>query len=196
MESTSSYRESNRVRLRTTLVTATRDLTITRGWDAVRMVDVAKAAGVSRQTVYNEFSGRGGLAEALANAEVERFVAAVREDFFAAGGDPRAASHRAILHTLVEAGQNPLIRAILTSSRGGADELLPYLTTRSEHLLAAASKVIREWAAEHLPHTDAEVVGHAADSLVRLTVSHLVLPQASPQSTAATLAEVFVRLLR
>ncbi|MGW4277962.1 TetR/AcrR family transcriptional regulator, partial [Streptomyces seoulensis] len=34
-------------------------------WPAVRMVDVAAAAGVSRQTLYNEFGGKDGLARAL-----------------------------------------------------------------------------------------------------------------------------------
>ncbi|WP_439848975.1 TetR/AcrR family transcriptional regulator [Streptomyces griseus] len=34
-------------------------------WRAVRMVDVAALAGVSRQTLYNEFGTKRGLAGAL-----------------------------------------------------------------------------------------------------------------------------------
>jgi hypothetical protein len=86
-----------------------------------------------------------------------------------------------------------LIRSILTSARGGADELLPYLTTRSDLVLAAARAVIEEWAVAHLPGTDATVAG---ESIVRLTVSHIVLPTGSPEATADALADVFVRLLR
>src|SRR5690606_13349312 len=40
-----------------------------RPWSAVRMVDVAAAAGVSRQTLYNEFGSKDGLARALVRRE-------------------------------------------------------------------------------------------------------------------------------
>ena len=35
-------------------------------WDRLRMADVAKAAGVSRQTLYYEFGSKDALAQALA----------------------------------------------------------------------------------------------------------------------------------
>src|SRR4051812_47333613 len=40
-----------------------------RAWSAVRMVDVAAVAGVSRQTLYNEFGSKEGLARALVRRE-------------------------------------------------------------------------------------------------------------------------------
>ncbi|MEV4641281.1 TetR family transcriptional regulator [Actinoplanes sp. NPDC049548] len=196
MTSAPSSREANRARLRDSLIAAARELTIAHGWDQVRMVDVAKAVGVSRQTVYNEFEGRSGLGEALASAEIEQFVAAVRKELFAHGADVRAAAYAAILHTLQEAAGNPLVRAILTSARGGADELLPYLTTRSDLVLQAAGAVVQEWAEAHLPDTGPGVIELASESIVRLTVSHVVFPLASPATSATALAEVFVRLLR
>jgi AcrR family transcriptional regulator len=191
-----AHRESSRVRVRAALVAAARDLTVAHGWESVRMVDVAKAAGVSRQTVYNEFDGRAGLAEALVVTEIEQFVAAVREELFGYGGDVRAAGHAAILHVLTEAAGNPLVKAILTSARGGADELLPFLTTRAEVVLAAAGEVVLDWAATCLPQADPAVVAVAAESIIRLTVSHVVLPTAAPEGAAEALADVFVRLLR
>ena len=36
----------------------------------------------------------------------------------------------------------------------------------------------------------------AAESIIRVTVSHIVLPTAAPEVSADALAEVFVRLLR
>jgi AcrR family transcriptional regulator len=195
MESAPSYRETSRARLRETLVSAARDLTVTNGWESVRMVDVARAAGVSRQTVYNEFGGRDGLAEAIAVREIEQFTAAVRTELFAHGSDVRAAAHAAVLHTLREAAANALVRAILTSARGGADELLPFLTTRSQAVLTLAGGVIAEWAGTLLPGSDPAVVAFAGDSVIRLTVSHIMLPAAAPEVTAEALADVFVRLL-
>jgi AcrR family transcriptional regulator len=195
MAATSSYRESNRARLRLALIRAARELTAQRGWESVRMVDVAKAVGVSRQTVYNEFDGRAGLAEALAAAEVQHFAQRVRTEMFAHGSDIRAGAYAATLMTLVEAAGNPLMRAILTSSRGGADELLPYLTTRSEIVLIEAGAVLHEWAAVYLPDHPPPVLALAIDSVIRLAVSHIMLPRDTPAATATALAEAFVRLL-
>ncbi|GAA3217533.1 TetR/AcrR family transcriptional regulator [Dactylosporangium siamense] len=190
-----TYRETNRERLRDALVAAARDLTIGNGWDGVRMADVARAAGVSRQTVYNEFGDKSGLAEALAAREIDAFVADVRGALHRHGPDIRAAGRAAIGHTLLEAAGNPLIKAILTSARGSADELLPFLTTRSELLLAAATAVIGDWAGTHLPDHDPRVVAVAAESIVRLVVSHIVQPSQAPDRTADDLTDVLVRLL-
>ncbi|GAA2658342.1 TetR family transcriptional regulator [Paractinoplanes durhamensis] len=195
MAATSSYRESNRARLRSALIRAARDLTVQHGWESVRMVDVAKAVGVSRQTVYNEFDGRAGLAEALAASEVQQFAQRVRTELFAHKADIRAAAYAATLMTLDEAGRNPLVRAILTSTRGGADELLPYLTTRSEIVLTEAGGALREWAAAFLPDRPPDTLALAIDAVIRLTVSHIMLPRDTPAGTATALAEVFVRLL-
>jgi AcrR family transcriptional regulator len=191
-----ALRDKNRRLLRDSVVSAARDLTIARGWDAVRMADVAEAAGVSRQTLYNEFEGKAGLAHALAAREIERFLAAVRHDLAEHGGDVRAAGRAAILHVLSAAAENPLIKAILTSAHGGADDLLPFLTTRADLVLGAAGDVLREWAGTHLPGLDDGTVAVAAETIARLTVSHVVLPSAPPEPTADALAEVLVRLLR
>ncbi|MFD5660477.1 TetR/AcrR family transcriptional regulator, partial [Streptomyces hirsutus] len=48
-----------------------------RPWSAVRMVDVAAAAGVSRQTLYNEFGSKEGLARALVRREADGYLAGV-----------------------------------------------------------------------------------------------------------------------
>lgn len=196
MASAHSYREANRARLRDCLITAARELAIAHGWEHVRMVDVAAAVGVSRQTVYNEFESRTGLGEALAVRETQQFVAAVRKELFDHEGDVRAAAYAAILHALEEAAGNSLVRAVLTSARGGKDELLPYLTTRSEIVLHAAGAVVEEWAAAYVPELDPAAVALASESIVRLTVSHIVLPLSPPTTSATALAEVFVRLLR
>lgn len=195
MGDTPSYRESNRARLRAALVRAARELTIARGWAEVRMADVARAVGVSRQTVYNEFGGRSGLAEAVVVAEVRHFVTQVRGEFRRHGADARAASYAACRLTLEEAAGNPLVRAILTDGRGGADQLLPFLTTRSGVVLDAAAGVLTEWADEFLPEVPRDRLALAIDAVVRLTISNVVLARESPEVAATALASVFVTLL-
>ncbi|MFC7547631.1 TetR family transcriptional regulator [Plantactinospora sp. GCM10030261] len=180
--------------VREAIVDAARAMTIAEGWDGVRMGGVATAAGVSRQTVYNEFATKAGLAEALARREVDRFVADVRSALEAHGDDVYAAARAAIAHTLTEAAGNPLIKAILTSARGGADQLLPYLTTRSDLVLAESTTVLLDWARRRLPDADPHAMAFAADSVVRLVVSHIVLPRDPAETIADRLATLAVQL--
>ena len=195
METSQRYRDVARQRLRDAIFDAARQLTIAHGWDNVRMADVATLVGVSRQTVYNEFASKAGLAEALAQREVDRFVADVRTHLFAHGDDVRAGAHAAILHVLREAAGNPLINAILTSARD-PDPLLPFLTTRAELVLATATAVIQEWAQAHAPGITADALEFGAESIVRLVVSHIVLPTAPVEQTAERLADFATLLVR
>lgn len=193
MASPAGYRDAARQRLREAIIDAARNLTIVHGWDSVRMAQVAAKTGISRQTVYNEFDSKAGLAEALAQREAERFIAGVRASLFAHGDDVRAGAYAAILYVLRDAAGDPLITSILAGSRDGPDALLPFLTTRAEMVLTAATAVLREWANEHLPGISAEQRAFAAESIVRLVVSHMVLPTAPAERTAERLADAIAR---
>jgi AcrR family transcriptional regulator len=195
MSGPTRFRDAVRQQLRDAIIDAAREQTVAYGWEAVRMADVAAAAGVSRQTVYNEFANKAGLAEAVAQREIDRFVAAVREALYAHSDDVYAASYAAIARTLRAAADNPLIKAILTSARGGADELLPYLTTRADLVLDAATAVLVAWVQENVAGIDPAEAQFGAESIVRLVVSHIVLPSAPPERTAAALAALVVRTL-
>ncbi|MFG2830075.1 TetR/AcrR family transcriptional regulator [Streptomyces sp. NPDC048434] len=95
-----------------------------RAWTAVRMVDVAAAAGVSRQTLYNEFGSKEGLARALVRRETEKYLAGVARALSrgasAAGtrGDAAGRVVAAAAWTLRTARANPLVRAALTGCWG------------------------------------------------------------------------------
>ncbi|MGW7279685.1 TetR/AcrR family transcriptional regulator [Streptomyces sp. NPDC054844] len=88
-----------------------------RPWSAVRMVDVAAAAGVSRQTLYNEFGSKEGLARALVRREADGYLAGVERAL--AGGPGGAVDLRERLTATAEwttsaARENALVRAMLT----------------------------------------------------------------------------------
>ncbi|ROV66145.1 TetR/AcrR family transcriptional regulator [Streptomyces globisporus] len=82
-----------------------------RPWRAVRMVDVATLAGVSRQTLYNEFGTKGGLAGALLRGAADGYLAGVDRALSAPAPDRPAA---VALWTLRAARQDALVRALLT----------------------------------------------------------------------------------
>ncbi|MER6060508.1 TetR/AcrR family transcriptional regulator [Streptomyces sp. NPDC004059] len=84
-----------------------------RPWSAVRMVDVAAAAGVSRQTLYNEFGSKDGLARALVRREADGYLAGV-ERALAVPGEPRERLTAVAEWTRSAARDNVLVRAMLT----------------------------------------------------------------------------------
>ena len=86
------------------------------------------AAGVSRQTLYKEFGSRAEFGQAFVIHEGERFLdaveAAVREHL----DDPRAAVGAALELFLRTAGEDPLIRILLSDD--GTGGMLPFVTTQ------------------------------------------------------------------
>ncbi|MFG3386717.1 TetR/AcrR family transcriptional regulator [Streptomyces rochei] len=85
-----------------------------RPWSAVRMVDVAAAAGVSRQTLYNEFGSKDGLARALVRREADGYLAGVARALGDAPGAPRERLTATAEWTVSAARDNALVRAMLT----------------------------------------------------------------------------------
>jgi AcrR family transcriptional regulator len=92
-----------------------------RSWSTVRMVDVAATAGVSRQTLYNEFGSKEGLARALVRREADGYLAGV-DRALAAPAEPRERLAQAAEWTSAAARENALVRAMLT---GCWNERLP-----------------------------------------------------------------------
>src|SRR5438067_12632848 len=105
-------------------------------WARTRMADVARAAGVSWQTLYNEFGSKDALAQAMAMREVERFIAGTEAALDEANpDDPIQAVRAAALYTLQQAADNPLLKAALIDEQGG---LLLFMTSRGEPEMKAA----------------------------------------------------------
>ncbi|MGW7659824.1 TetR/AcrR family transcriptional regulator [Streptomyces sp. NPDC054756] len=98
---------------RDSLLDAAHSALARRPWSAVRMVDVAATAGVSRQTLYNEFGSKEGLARALVRREADTYLAGV-ERALAAPGDIRGRLTATAEWTARLARDNALVRALLT----------------------------------------------------------------------------------
>lgn len=162
--------------LRERILAAAYELVSEQGWDAVRVLDVATAAGVSRQTIYNEFTSKAALGEAMVVRETQLFVAGVTAELDKYPEDLGQAITAALGFTLRKASRNPFLKAILTSARGSHNDLLPLLTTRSEPVLVAASQVLEDYLVRHQPNVEKEKIVATADAAARLTVSYVVLP--------------------
>lgn len=178
---------------RDALLDAARDAVLTTGWTRTRMADVAAAAGLSRQTLYAEFGNKDGLAQALALREAARFVDGSEAVLTGHEGTPAEAVAATTEWTLRVARTDPLVKAVLVDE--GPDGLLPYLTTRAEALFAAVTARNVAYLSQHWPHLPADDIAFVADTLVRLTVSHLVSPVEPADVTARHLGELVDRLL-
>ncbi|MCE5290473.1 MAG: TetR family transcriptional regulator [Nocardiaceae bacterium] len=185
--------------MREEVLRAARKLTIEKGWDRVRMSEVAELVGVSRPTLYKEFTDKQGLGDALVVAEGKRFLEGIHAVLAEHTGDVGAGITAAVEFTLKEAEASPLLKAVLTSnqSTSGREEatgVLPLLST-SASLLELSSAVLVTWFGEHFTDLDSDDVEEVADVLVRLTVSHLVLPAADVGTTGRRISRAALRYL-
>jgi AcrR family transcriptional regulator len=97
------------------------------------MVDVAAMAGVSRQTLYNEFGSKEGLARALVRREADGYLAGV-DRALATHSDARDRLTATAEWTATLARDNALVHAMLT---GCWSERLPSLTLSAVPSLSA-----------------------------------------------------------
>ena len=180
------------VTTRDALLDAAYDAALAGDWEHVRMIDVARAAGVSRQTLYYEFGSKDGIAQALALREAARWMEGADAAIVGHDGSPSEAVAAGTVWTLEEAARNPLLKAVLTDDVGG---LLPYLTTRGESLQKAAREHFAEHLQSHWPAIPQDRVLLTADVVTRLTFSHLVLPGGRPEEVARDIAVLVEALL-
>ncbi|RVU27982.1 TetR/AcrR family transcriptional regulator [Streptomyces antnestii] len=187
------FRESVRSLLREQVLNAAYDLVAARGWSGLRLAPVARIAGISRQTLYNEFGSKEAVGRALVEREAERFLLGIQQELDAHRDDLEAAAAAGVGFTLQQAADNSLIKAVLTAARGGDDHLLAYLTTRPEPVFNTATAMLDAYAADAWPEVDEESRHLAVEVIVRLTVSHIVQPAASPEESARRIAKITVR---
>lgn len=167
---------------------AARALTLDRGWQQVRFVEVADRVGVSRPTMYSEFGNKAGLGEALVRAETTDFLTGLLAVLEPRAGDLAAAAKAALRHTLITAQDNPLLQGMLTNA-GDAD-LLALLTSQSGPVLSVAIETMSSWFSETFPQHDQPLLSELIEALIRLTLSHLVQPTRSLDDTVALLERI------
>ena len=146
-----------------------------RAWSEITMAEVATAAGVSRQTLYKEFGSRDEFAQAFVIHEGERFLddvdAAVREHL----DDPRAAIGAALETFLRTAGEDPLVRILLSDD--GTGGMLPFVTTQGMPVvLWATARLFDDDPGGLAPGRRADKRQLLAESLVRLAISYITAP--------------------
>ena len=199
---TAPYRDVVRGLLRDRLLDAAAQVFAEQGWRRLTMAKVGDCAGVSRQTVYNEFGGKQQLAEALILRELEAFLTVVRE-CFEREDELVPAIRSAVAGALTAAGDNPLLRSVLhngqpggPAGQSGDTDLLPFIV-QSPWLVDRATEFLTELALSRFP--DLPLRGPrlttALESVVRLVLSHITLASRPVDETAEALAWIAGRVL-
>lgn len=183
------YAEAAKALLRDTLLTAAGDVLRERSWPETTMADVAKAAGVSRQTLYKEFGSRQGFAQSYILRETDRFLTAVESAVAANVDSPTDAVTAAFEVFLTAAADEPLIKAIVAGD--DSDGLLELVTNHAGPILSAATHRLRECLISNWPTAAPADLGLVAENMVRLAVSYAASPSGSPGETARSVSAVF-----
>jgi AcrR family transcriptional regulator len=151
--------------------------------------DVAKHAGLSRQTLYKHFPSKDVLIAEAVLRETETMVAAITaaaEPFEA----PEEALEAAILTTLRLTREHPLLDRLV---RTEPEALLPLLITDDGPVIAAVRRVVEAVIGERLPELSDVDRRRAADLLGRVLISYAITPPDDPpEVVAAFLARLTV----
>ncbi|MEH3054479.1 MAG: TetR family transcriptional regulator [Patulibacter minatonensis] len=181
-----TYQSAAKQLLRTSLLESARQLLRDRSWPEITMSQLASAAGVSRQTLYNEFGSRTGFVQAYVLYDADRILTVVEEAIASAGGDPAATIDIAFRRFLEIMEVDPLAVSVLSGT--DEDGLLALVTTRGGPVLAYAAHRLGEAIGAMWPQAATEDVALLARELVRLALSHAMLPGGSPDEAAARIA--------
>jgi len=187
-------RDSTPGSLREQMLDAAKAIIEKSGWGSVTMGKLAAAVGVSRQTVHTEVGTKHLLAEALVQRELSDFLTFVQARL-AAESDLVAGIRSAAQGVLEQGETNLLLRTVLGSgsiSNETDGELLKLLTIDSGFIVETAVEAVRANVIElyaPLPFS-ADELDMAAESIVRLVLSHLVRPSKPPAEAAAEIAHI------
>ncbi|MBN3932209.1 TetR/AcrR family transcriptional regulator [Streptomyces verrucosisporus] len=193
---------------RQALLRAARAALTDRPWPRIRMVEIAAAAGFSRQTLYSEFGSKDGLGAALVARELEvLFESTARAAQRAArpdsgpAADPVAGCAAAAVSVVRAACRDPLVRAALT---GCWESRLPPPGPEADRAAAG----LRDRTAAALVSAGAAAGGttgpaalrHACEVGLRLALSYVVAPcdgppEATEEAAGAHVTQVLRALL-
>lgn len=174
--------------LRDSILDGMRELLLTRDWSAITLADVARAAGVSRQTIYNEFGSRQGLAQGYALRLADRLVDEVDEAIADNEGDIYAAFLQGFRAFFTESAADPLVISLLNGT--AKPDLLQLITTDSGPIITHCSRRLTEAFMHSWVRAGEADAGVLARAIVRLAMSYVSMPPEADHDVAADLARL------
>jgi AcrR family transcriptional regulator len=182
------YAEASRVLLRDSILDGMRDMLLARDWSSITLSDVARAAGISRQTIYNEFGSRQGLAQGYALRLADRLVDAVDHAITGNVGNIHAAFLEGFRAFFAESASDPLVISLLTGA--AKPDLLQIITTDSAPIITRCSERLTSTFTHSWVRASEEDSGVLARAIVRLAMSYVSMPPEADHDVARDLARL------
>ncbi len=182
------YAEASRTLLRDSVLDAMRDLLLTRDWSAITLSDVARATGISRQTIYNEFGSRQGLAQGYALRLADRLVDTVHAALDANVGNIYESFLQGFRSFFSETAADPLVISLLAGV--AKPDLLQLITTDSAPIITRASQRLATAFTQTWVATSDEDAGVLARAIVRVALSYVSMPPEADHDVARDLARL------
>lgn len=180
------YASASKQLLRNSLLDGLRELLVEKDWARVTMSDVAGFAGVSRQTVYNEFSSRSGLAQAYALRLVDQFTEEIAAAVESTRDDVEGAFTVGFARFFASAADDPMIVSLLSGE--AKPDLLKLITTDSGPLIEAATAKLDTLLQQSWIAMRAADSGRIARTITRMALSYVAMPPEADFDVAADLA--------
>ncbi|MDH6242454.1 AcrR family transcriptional regulator [Mycobacterium sp. OTB74] len=182
------FAEASRVLLRESILDGMRDMLLVRDWSAITLTDVARAAGISRQTIYNEFGSRQGLLEGYALRLADRLVGAVSSAIVNNVGNVYEAFLEGFRAFFADSAADPLVISLLNGE--AKPDLLQIITTGSGPILSRCSERLTDTFQNSWMTASVEDSGVLARAIVRLAISYVSMPPEADHDVAADLARL------
>ncbi|HET6736112.1 MAG TPA: TetR/AcrR family transcriptional regulator [Mycobacterium sp.] len=182
------YAEASRALLRDSILDGMRELLLKRDWSSITLSAVAQAAGISRQTIYNEFGSRQGLAQGYALRLADKLVDAVDDSIHGNVGDIYAAFLEGFRSFFAQSAADPLVISLLTGTT--KPDLLQLITTDSAPIITRCSERLTSTFMDSWVRSSEEDSGVLARAIVRLCMSYVSMPPEADHDVARDLARL------
>jgi len=182
-----------RPRDRDSVLDAMRAELLKKDWSAITVSDVARAAGVSRQTIYNEFGSRQGLAQAYALRLADRLVDEIDTAIEGNVGDVYGAFLAGFRAFFVASAADPLVISLLSGA--AKPDLLQIITIGSGPIITKCSQRLGQAFVDSWVSASAQDAGVLARAIVRLAMSYVSMPAESVSAADHDVAADLARLM-
>ncbi|MGI9123735.1 MAG: TetR family transcriptional regulator [Mycobacterium sp.] len=174
--------------MREHILDAVREELLTKDWSAITLADVARTAGVSRQTIYNEFGSRKGLAQSYALRLADRLVDDIDSAITSNVGEVFGAFLAGFRAFFAASAADPLIISLLSGQ--ATPDLLQIITVDSGPIITRCSQRLTEAFTDSWVQADERDAGVLARAIVRLALSYVSMPPEADYDVAADLARL------
>lgn len=165
---------------------ALRNLLLEHPWGDVTLEAVARDAGVSRQTLYNAFGSRYGLARAYTLALADALCDAIAATLAEHPLDRRTGVEQALRLYLETSVGDPLIQRVRAGD--AHPDLVRIVTADAAPLLIRVAERLEAGALAAWPGFDPAAARAFARALARFAVSYVTMPPEYDESPAALAA--------